>query len=65
MLFRIAAGQVEQVDAVEVGHVALRVKNPDRTEPVDHLLIDEAEGLGTLRQENSGFAYGKVRVCLR
>ena len=41
----IAAGQVEQSDAAEVGHVVLRVEEPDVGEAVDVLLIDEGERL--------------------
>ena len=55
VLLRIAARQHEQVDALKVGHVCLRVESTDGREAVQGFLIDEGETLGIARQEDGIF----------
>ena len=62
MLLRIASGQIEHVDAGEVGYFCFRVKKADKFELVDNLLIDEGKCLGIPRGEDSEFTPGKLGV---
>ena len=52
MLLRVATWQIEQVDALEVGHFLLWVEIPDGGEAVYHFLIEKREAFGIAGYEN-------------
>ena len=52
VLLRIAAGKVEQVNALEVGNVGLRVEIPDRCETINSFLVDKREAFGIPSHED-------------